>query len=259
MAQLPILFTLVVCAVSLSAAPAQADTIRLRADSYCPTNCAPDAARQGYAIEIVRAVFEPLGHKVEYDLLAWPRAVADAQAGLYDGVVGAAVEDVPGFVIGAEPVGTWQLGIAVREDSGFSLAAAEPFEGLAVGAMEGYYYPEPRLERYLAAHAGDPSRVQLLSGPTALGINLRKLADHRVDCVPDSVSVLQYHLRELGIDDRTKIVAAVEAMDVFIAFSPAHPRSTERAALLDRGIAELRASGRLARILAAYGLEDWRR
>jgi hypothetical protein len=46
---------------------------------------------------------------------------------------------------------------------------------------------------------------------------------------------------------------------VFIAFSSANPRSREWGALLDRGIAELRVSGRLGEILAAYGIEDWRR
>jgi ABC-type amino acid transport substrate-binding protein len=86
-----------VALLGLAAPAALADTIRLRADAYCPTNCAPDAARPGYAVEIAREVFEAAGHEVEYDLLAWPRAIADAQAGLYDGVIGAAAEEVPGF------------------------------------------------------------------------------------------------------------------------------------------------------------------
>lgn len=240
------------------ASAAFAETIRLRADAYCPTNCGPDDARPGYAVEIAREVFERAGHTVDYDLLAWQRAIADTKAGLYEGVIGAAEEEVPGFTLGAEPIGVWRLGLAVRRGAVASLAAAQPFDGSVVGAIEGYHYGEPRLDAYLAAHAADPSRVQLLSGPNALAANLKKLVAGRVDVVPDSAAVLRYHGRELGLGDRIDVVPAVEAQDVFLAFSPVNPRSREWAALLDRGIAELRASGRLAQILAAYGQEDWR-
>lgn len=241
------------------AAPsARADTIRLRADIYCPTNCAPDSGRPGYAVEIAREVFGRAGHTVDYDLLAWQRAIADTGVGLYEGVIGAAREEVPGFALGTEPIGVWRLGLAVRRGVAVSLAAARPFEGKVVGAIEGYHYGEPRLDAYIAAHAADPARVQLLSGPNALAANLKKLVTGRIDFVPDSVAVLRYHSRELGVADQVDVVPAVEAQDVFLAFSPANPRSREWAALLDRGIAELRANGRLAQILASYGLEDWR-
>jgi len=245
--------------LGLAAPAALADTIRLRADAYCPTNCAPDAARPGYAVEIAREVFEAAGHRVEYDLLAWERAIADTRAGLYDGVIGAGPGEVPGFVLGVQPIGVWQLGVAVRRGDDLKLDPAAPFAGRVVGAVEGYGYGEQWLEDYIAEHGHDPERVQLLSGPTALASNLKKLVSGRVDCVPDSTGVLSYHAHELGLDDRLEVVPALsERSDVFIALSPANPRSAQWAALLDQGIAELRASGRLARILAAYGLEDWR-
>jgi polar amino acid transport system substrate-binding protein len=44
---------------------------------------------------------------------------------------------------------------------------------------------------------------------------------------------------------------------LYIAFSPSDPRSPAYAALLSEGVVRLRASGRLAAILARYGLADW--
>lgn len=44
----------------------------------------------------------------------------------------------------------------------------------------------------------------------------------------------------------------------FIAFSPVNPKSREYAAILDRGMAEMRASGRLRQILQRYGVKDWK-
>lgn len=241
------------------ASAAFAETIRLRADAYCPTNCAPEDARPGYAVEIAREVFERAGHEVDYELLAWQRAIADTEAGLYDGVIGAGPGEVPGFVLGAEPIGVWQLGVAVRQGHDLHLDPERPFAGLVVGAVEGYGYGEEWVEDYLAAHGHDPERVQLLSGPAAIAMNLKKLVAGRVDCVPDSTGILSYHAHALGLDREIDVVPALsERSDVFIAFSPRNPRSRAWAALLDAGIAELRASGRLAQILAAYGQEDWR-
>jgi polar amino acid transport system substrate-binding protein len=237
----------------------RADTIRLRADAYCPTNCGPGDPQPGYAVEIAREVFARAGHSVEYELLAWQRAIADTEAGLYDGVIGAGPGEVPGFVLGAEPIGVWQLGVAVRRGQAFRLDPERPFEGLVVGAVEGYGYGEEWIEAYLAAHSQDPERVQLLSGPSAIAMNLKKLVAGRVDCVPDSTGILRYHAHELGLGPEIDVLPAPgERSDVFIAFAPNNPRSREWAALLDAGIAELRANGRLARILAAYGLRDWR-
>lgn len=152
---------------------------------------------------------------------------------------------MPGFVLGAEPIGVWQLGVAVRPGQDISLDPSAPFENLVVGAVEGYGYGEDWIEDYVAAHGDDPSRVQLLSGAAALSTNLRKLAAGRVDCVPDSVGVLRYHTHELRLDGQVEVVpASQERSEVFVAFSPKNPRSPEWAALLDRGVRELRASGR---------------
>lgn len=255
----PLVLGLAALALPFIVPGAAAATIRLRADAYCPTNCAPDAARPGYVVEIAREVFERAGHRVDYDVLAWQRAIADTEAGLFEGVIGAGPGEVPGFVLGAEPIGVWQLGVAVRPGQDISLDPSAPFENLVVGAVEGYGYGEDWIEDYVAAHGDDPSRVQLLSGAAALSTNLRKLAAGRVDCVPDSVGVLRYHTHELRLDGQIEVMpASQERSEVFVAFSPKNPRSQEWAALLDRGVRELRASGRLREILQAYGLEDWR-
>jgi len=50
----------------------------------------------------------------------------------------------------------------------------------------------------------------------------------------------------------------VKPSKLFIAFSPKNPKSQEYAKLLSEGTAALRASGELRKILAKYGLSDWR-
>jgi polar amino acid transport system substrate-binding protein len=69
---------ILIAALSLSmlCSLAKADTISIRADLWCPFNCDPSGAKPGYMIEIAKAVFEPLGHKIDYQTLNWARAIA---------------------------------------------------------------------------------------------------------------------------------------------------------------------------------------
>lgn len=59
------------------------DEITLRADEWCPYNCAPDADKKGFMVDIATAVFEEAGHKVDYKLMPWARAVADTKEGKF--------------------------------------------------------------------------------------------------------------------------------------------------------------------------------
>jgi polar amino acid transport system substrate-binding protein len=47
-------------------------------------------------------------------------------------------------------------------------------------------------------------------------------------------------------------------LDFYVGFAPHNPESAARAKLLAQTMTELRSSGQLAKILARYGLSDWR-
>lgn len=74
-------------AISLSSISA-ADTIILVADKWCPYNCTPETERPGFLVEIARRAFELAGHKLEYRLMPWKRAVTEAKRGNVNGIIG---------------------------------------------------------------------------------------------------------------------------------------------------------------------------
>jgi polar amino acid transport system substrate-binding protein len=236
---------------------ASGDTITLRSDEWCPYNCAPDSDRPGYMIEIAREVFGRAGHTVDYRTLgSWVRAIEEVRAGRSTALVGATPDEVPDFVFPREALGANSDGFAVRRGVPFRYGGPDSFEGLTVGAIQGYGYVGA-LGEYVETHAHDPSKVQLIAGDDALERNLRKLTAGRVDLVVDDVYALRLAIHELGLDDEVEIADRDPPDPVYIAFSPAVPEAEAYAALLDRGVAELRASGRLAEILVRYGLSDW--
>jgi polar amino acid transport system substrate-binding protein len=249
-------FALALLSVLLAPA-ARADIITLRADEWCPYNCAETSDRPGYAVEIAREVFSRAGHSVEYRTMAWSRALQECRKGLIAGVVGAAHTEVPDFVFPQEPVAVADITFVVKKGSAWRYDGPASLETVKVGGILGYSYDGP-VGDYVHAHARDDRRVELIGGDTALEMNLKKLLVGRIDVTMDAGPVLAYKLMQLKLGDKVELAGSVDPTENFIAFSPVNPKSREYAAILDRGIAEMRASGRLRQILQRYGVKDWK-
>lgn len=242
--------------IGILSTPLAADTIRLRADEWCPYNCEPGSDRPGYMIEIAQEALGRAGHQVDYATLNWQRSVEETRQGRFEAIVGAVTDEAPDFVFPV-PLGRNRDGYAMRRGATFDPSAVEPLRDLAVGAIRGYEY-RGAVGAYIDRYGDDARRVQLLAGDDALPQNLRKLVAGRVDLIVDDVNRLHTLITGMDIRDQVEIVFEDESDAVFIAFSPANPRSGDYAEQLSSGVEELRASGRLREILARYGLVDWR-
>jgi polar amino acid transport system substrate-binding protein len=77
-----------------------------------------------------------------------------------------------------------------------------------------------------------------------------------VDLVLDDENVLRSKIAALALQDKVTVVHGPSSSPLFIAFSPASPDRAELARILDSGIAQLRASGALAAVLARYHVRD---
>jgi polar amino acid transport system substrate-binding protein len=60
----------------------------------------------------------------------------------------------------------------------------------------------------------------------------------------------------MGLEGRVTLSVGDNPTPVFIAFSPSVPQARTLAQIMDRGIDRLRASGRLAKIMATYHVPD---
>ena len=87
---------------ALVASTAIGETISLRADAWCPYTCDPGAAKPGFMIEIAKMALEPAGHKVDYKVLNWARAITETRKGKFTAIVGAAKDDAPDFIYPSE-------------------------------------------------------------------------------------------------------------------------------------------------------------
>jgi polar amino acid transport system substrate-binding protein len=244
--------------LSLTGNPAAADVVSLRADAWCPFNCAPDSPQPGYMIEIVKKVFEPAGHQIDYQLLNWARALDEVRAGKISGVVGAAKGDAGDLVFPDEELGASVSAFVALKTDTWNFNGPDSLNGKVLGCIRDYSYGTT-IDPYIEANKNDPNKIQVASGDNALELNLRKLQKGRLGAVVDGEAVLQYNLTRLGLDGELRLAGSDNNPDpVYIAFAPGNPKSKEYAELLSKGIAELRAKGQLKEILTKYGVKDWK-
>lgn len=246
-----------VLAVGLTATAAHADTITLRADEWCPYNCAADSDKPGYGVEIAKEVFAKAGHTVDYKTLAWARALEECRKGGINAVVGTSKNESPDFIFGAEHIIVSDNTFVVKNGNPWRYGGPATLDKMKIGIIQGYAY-DGEVGKYIETNAKDKARIDVVGGDTGLDQNLKKLAAGRIDATVDAKAVVSYKIMQMGLTDKLELAGSVDPSQNYIAFSPANPKSKEYAAILDKGVIELRASGRLKQILDRYGVSDWK-
>ncbi len=233
-----------------------ADSITIVADEWCPYGCAPDADKPGYGIEIAKKIFERAGHKIDYSIVPWARAVKLAREGKYNAIIGAFVEDAPDFVFPENEFGISQITFFVKKGSSWKYTGVESLKPLKIGIILDYSYGD-ELDKYFKSENAK-SKIDILGGKTPLDSNIKKLVGGRIDVTIEDMNVFNHTAKKLGMLDRVTIAGNAGKENVYIAFSPAIPNSKQYAEILSNGISQMRNSGELQTILSKYGLADWK-
>ncbi|QJE71910.1 amino acid ABC transporter substrate-binding protein [Aerophototrophica crusticola] len=239
------------------AAAKAAETLTFKADFWCPYNCTPGKKPEGYLLDILRAVYEPKGYTVTYELMPYQDAIEAARKGEITGVLGAARKDAPDLLLTRDSEGYTTYAFATAKGSGFKYAGPDSLKGKRFGAIQDYTYDD-RIDAYIAANKGTPA-ITLVSGDTATKDLITQLAERKLDVIIEGDAVLEYSINLIGMGNLFDLSVASEGAPVYVALSPKHPKAQELLAMLETGVEELRKSGKLAEILKAYGLKDWKK
>ncbi|MFZ5844218.1 MAG: substrate-binding periplasmic protein [Pseudomonadota bacterium] len=244
------------CLAGMLAGTVSAAEVTLRADIWFPMNGEPGAAEPGFMIEIAQEALKAGGHTVNYQTLPWERAVAETRAGKFDCVVGAYKEDTPDFVFPDEPLGMDVQAFWVKKGQAWRYSGElASLKGQTVAVIGGYAYGD----EFEAFAKANPAGIQSVSGDNALEQNLKKVQAGRVVTTLESVYVAEAKIKEMGLTGQIENAGLFgEPTEMYIACSPAKPSSKEYTKLLTDGVRALRSSGKLAAIMAKYGLKDWK-
>ncbi|HLO96644.1 MAG TPA: transporter substrate-binding domain-containing protein [Burkholderiaceae bacterium] len=228
-------------------------------DPWCPYNCQPDSDKQGYVVEMLREIFAPPAWQLQYQIVPWDRALQQVREGQAAMVLEVTREQAlrMGLLIGREPVGEAADCLYVAAGNPLRFSQASDLDGLRqVAVVSGYEY-EFAFGEWLS-RPENKARVVLTRGANPAEVNARNLARGRLDGVIESAAVMHMLIRQLRLQDKVREAGCQQASLVYVGFSPRVPRAAQLVEQLDQGIAEMRRGRRLARILARYGLQDWR-
>ena len=230
------------------------ETITIRADLWCPYNCDPDSDMPGYIIEIARQIFEKAGNSVDYQILNWARAIEETRQGNFDAIVGAYKHDAPDFVFPESAQGQAVDMFYTTGDSLWRYTSSDSLAGTTIGIIKDYSYGE-KLDTYIKKN---PNQFVVLHGSDVFSRNIKMLLLGRTTALIANKSVMDRHFSiERNLTGRIVEAGIATVENVYIAFSPGNPRSKIYARILSDGIATLRTSGELKKILEKYKLTDW--
>jgi polar amino acid transport system substrate-binding protein len=253
---LAILF-LIAC---ISATAAQAETITIVGDTWCPYNCGPTSPHPGFMVDIAKKAFARHNIEVEYKAVPWSEAISDTRKGKYTAIIGAATKDAPDFIFPGIPQGWMRNVFYVKKGNPWRYAGMDSLKSVILGLIADYSYDE-EMDDYVKKYKLDPERIQMMGGDNALGINLSKLLRGKIGAIIENQYVMQYYLSLNSMEGKVEKAGRRPPSDqdyLFIAFSPKDKSLSHKYAdILTQETKEMRKSGELHAILDVYGMEDW--
>lgn len=227
-------------------------TVSVAAPAYwCPYACeAADKTHWGFAVEIARLALEASGHDLVYRNLPYDRALVETARGDVDAIIPAFRGETPDFIFPRHAVSVSEYCFYVSGGEPWRYDGPESLDSIHFVATSGYSYDEA-IDAHIAANLD--LGVTLIKGDN-IPRRLRDLVRMgRFDALLDDRLLLEASENDVGL---VNAGCLEERPTGYLALSPQHPeRSNAIAQAFDRGIAEIRADGRLCTILDKYGLD----
>lgn len=228
-------------------------TITIRADEWYPMNGDPESARPGYMIELARAIFEPHGYNVDYQLMPWKKALASVNGGFKDCVVGAVKDEAPALLYPKFHWGIDRNGLYVLKDDQWQFNGnIDSLRQRKVAVILGYFYGSG-LDEYFKNNVGQA--VQYVDDKEPLNTNIRKLLKGRVDTIIETIPVMNARLKDTGLKSKIRLTGAIG--DPSVLYIACHGKNKKIIELIDQTMPKLRQSGHLKMILDRYDIPLW--
>ena len=226
-------------------------------DPWVPYAGHAGSENEGYIIDILRAIYEPLGYRVKYINAPWSRCVRNTRDGKFSALAGADFDEVPDFVFPKKSIGVTRPTFFTLKDRDWTYDDIESLLEIKLGGIQDYTYSEG-VDKYLRQHQDDDN-VLLVKGEDPLERLIKALEVGRIDAFVENAPVVYATIQRMGLDvnDFRDAGHAMPGVILYIPFSPKIHESRQYAEIFDRDIHKLRHTGQLDMILKHYNIPDW--
>ena len=249
---MPLFLKFVISICLLAACQAQAKTITLIADEWCPYSCPEQHYREGIGVDIARMIFENKGYKVIYKTATWVDAIQQVKQGQADVLIGALKSEVPGMLFPGYPFSNSNTCFISRPDIAKQYSSLESIKNKPIGVINGYDYEEP-LDQYLK----QASAKFIIKYPDINQL-YKALIQKDIDVFIEDDKVANYYSGKndyvLGRD--YSIASCHVSGGVYFAVAPDNSDKTfEILKTLDRGLHRALKNGSIKQIHTKYGFD----
>jgi polar amino acid transport system substrate-binding protein len=250
-----------ICGMSLFPRQADAEELRYgRLNPFCPFTCNfEEDGRHGLVIDIFMAVTAMNG--MTYRDVEVPSkrkfTALDADISNVTTVWSTNKKALASVISAEEAIVAVRWGTATRNDLDFTFRTLEDLKDLVLIVSATTDFSQ-EFEEFL--QAGEKSgRVILLYGENVARRGLNLLTRGRGDVYLTGMVPLGHRIKNWGYMGKFNVAHApyFPTAYVYPSFSKNNPKAQDYADMMTDGIRDLRKTGRLAEILAAYGLTDW--
>ncbi|WP_152429898.1 substrate-binding periplasmic protein [Vibrio aquimaris] len=239
-------------------APVKGNEVILSADLWCPYTCEPSADDKGILVDAIDSILQQSGHRLDYQLVNWARAIKMARSGKYDGLIGAYVSDAPDFIFHTEPIQISKMCFFVKKDDPWKYFGKDTLKKRKISVVNAYSYGE-YFDNYIVKNhnQGDKSIVQI-SGMDITKTRVEQLKSNQIDTVLEDWRVFPYNVATYKKNSDTQWKAefrnagCLPGEGLFIALSPNRGTSKEYVEIINKGLKQLVDSGKLDEIISRY-------
>ncbi len=222
---------------------------------FCPYIC-ETGPRRGVVVDIATAALEQSGHTLRLRFAPWERVVQTTREGGALAALSPAKSEAPDFIFPTENVGTQRFCFFATAGNSWRYTGPQSLKDQRIGVVAGASMAE--LNDWLTDPA-NAKNIDYIQSSDPASANFRKLSAGRLTVVLEDEAVGRDNLTRSGL--KADVVGCLSGEPIYLGLTPAPSRAAQSkaiAAAFDAGIAKLRESGALAKILAEYNLKDWK-
>ncbi|WP_157981016.1 substrate-binding periplasmic protein [Idiomarina tyrosinivorans] len=233
---------------------AKADTLTMVADEWCPYNCKPNTQYPGFLVEVAQCALQPFGHRINYRIQPWQRAIASVHQNNAEGLLGVGQYEARPILLPKTPLLHAIHQTYTTTDSNWRYQRPESLANMRLGIIAGYSYGN------FLADVVDNERVRTLSVTRVYGQQpllqlLNLLAADRIDVFVEEQRVLNYQMQQWrGHEISLRAAGTVDREPIYIGFSPTNPNAKRYIQQLEKGIQRLKADGTYTSLQSKYGM-----
>jgi len=221
-----------------------AETITIAGDDWMPINGDPKSQTPGFAVEVMKEIFEPLGYKIEYQFMPWSQAVSLCRKGKIDALVGSDEIDSRNLIFPHNAIDSYSDTFYVLKTSKWRYRNLASLEKITLAYAVDYGY-DRSLMFYINSKKMS-NKLYAFGGEKPLESMIKKMIAGKIDVIPENPAVMAWKLKERKLEDKIVIAGITESWNsIYIAFTKEKKSSKKYADIFDNGFIKLKTQAAL--------------